>query len=198
MPPEEQRLIKRLKARDEDAFRELVRTHQNQVYNLVFRMLGHRAEAEDVAQEVFVTVFKAIDSFREESRRSTWLFRVAANHAKNRLKYLARRRGDRQASLDDLTDRELHQVPRPAHAQPDGAALSRELEAQIQSALATLEEEQRLVLVLRDMENLSYEEVSEITGLPLGTVKSRIHRARAALRAVLRQIEKAETTRAGK
>ena len=91
----ERRLIRRLRDRDERAFRELVEEHRDRVYNLTYRMLGNREEAEDVAQEVFITVFKSIDSFRGDAKLSTWLYRVTANHCKNRIKYLARRH-DRQ------------------------------------------------------------------------------------------------------
>src|SRR5450432_4495453 len=90
----ERLLIGRLKERDEQAFNEIVRAHGDKVFSLVYRMIGNRAEAEDLAQEVFVTVFKTVDSFRGESKFSTWLLRIAANHCKNRMKYLARRPTD--------------------------------------------------------------------------------------------------------
>ena len=87
----ERMLIRRLRDRDERAFRELVQEHRDRVYGLTYRMLGNRAEAEDVAQEVFIAVFKTVDQFREESKLSTWIYRVTVNHCKNRIKYLARR-----------------------------------------------------------------------------------------------------------
>jgi RNA polymerase sigma-70 factor (ECF subfamily) len=191
-PRDEKRLLRRLKARDERAFRELVELHQDMVYNLVFRMLGDREEARDVSQEVFVTVFKSIHTFRGDSQLSTWLYRVTANHAKNRIKYLARRGRERRQSLDDTTDGELHRAGADPGPSPVGVAVGRELEGMIQRALAALDEEQRLVIVLRDIENLSYEEISAITHLAMGTVKSRLHRARAALRVAL---EREETRR---
>src|SRR5438105_15699342 len=86
----ERLLIRRLQQRDEKAFQEIVRCYQHKIFNLVFRMIGNEQEAEDIAQEVFVTVFKAIDGFRGESLFSTWLYRIATNHCKNRLKYLVR------------------------------------------------------------------------------------------------------------
>ena len=91
----ERLFLTRLRARDERAFQELVRDYGDRVFNLVLRMVGNRAEAEDIAQEVFVTVFKSIETFRGESRFSTWLLRIAANHSKNRIKYLARRATDK-------------------------------------------------------------------------------------------------------
>ena len=93
-------LIRRLQQRDERAFAEVMRLYQHKVYNLVYRMIGSRSEAEDIAQEVFVTVFKTVDSFRGEAKFSTWLLRIAANHSKNRIKYLARRPTDARG-LDD-------------------------------------------------------------------------------------------------
>src|SRR5579884_2568197 len=97
----ERALLLRLRERDEEAFTEIVRDYQNKVYNLVFRMIGNRAEAEDLAQEVFVTVFKHVDQFRGDSKFSTWLFRIAANHCKNRIKYLSRRHSSANG-LDDI------------------------------------------------------------------------------------------------
>src|SRR6476620_2862783 len=102
----ERSLLRRLRERDERAFRELVEAHRDRVYNITFRMLGNRAEAEDVAQEVFIAVFKTIDTFREESKFSTWLYRVTVNHCKNRIKYLARRHDKNRDELDESTDTE--------------------------------------------------------------------------------------------
>src|SRR5579862_4049800 len=101
MPELERSLLRRLRDRDERAFRELVDQHRDRVFNITFRMLGNRAEAEDVAQEVFITVFKTIDSFREEAKLSTWLYRVTVNHCKNRIKYLARRHDRDRDELDE-------------------------------------------------------------------------------------------------
>lgn len=187
---DERRLIRRLKAREERAFREFVDIHQERVFNLVFRMLGNRQEAEDVSQEVFVTVFKAIGSFRGESKLSTWLYRIAANHAKNRLKYLARRRSRRQSSIDDVPEGELHRSTGALSQQPDRVAMGHQLEALVQRALTTMDEDYRLIIVLRDVENLSYDEIAEISGLAMGTVKSRLHRARAALKKELTRLQR--------
>ena len=175
----ERDLLARLRARDERAFRQLVTEHRNAVYNLTYRMLGNRAEAEDVAQEVFITVFKTIDSFREEAKFSTWLYRVTVNHCKNRIKYLARRHDRKRDDIDEagpaMTD------PNPQH-RPDHALSGMQTEKTLQEAVNSLDEEHRVLVVLRDIEDLSIEEICEITGLPDGTVKSRLHRARLALR----------------
>src|SRR4029077_1108344 len=99
----ERTLLRRLRHRDERAFRELIDDHRDRVFNITYRMLGNRAEAEDVAQEVFITVFKTIESFREESKFSTWLYRVTVNHCKNRIKYLARRHDRDRDELDETS-----------------------------------------------------------------------------------------------
>ncbi len=181
----ERLLLARLRERDEGAFDEVVRLHGDKVFNLVLRMVGNRAEAEDIAQEVFVTLFKSIDTFRGESKFTTWLLRIAANHSKNRIKYLARRATDR-GGLDGTPEGALAdqgEAPVQSHVEgPDRLLEAAQVEDIMQKAIAALDEDHRLVVVLRDIEELSYEEIGEITGLPEGTVKSRLHRARTALK----------------
>jgi RNA polymerase sigma-70 factor, ECF subfamily len=180
MADDERRLLERLWKRDEAAFNELVRRHQGPVFRLLERMLGNSAEAEDVAQDVFVSAFKAIDGFRGDSALGTWLYRIAANHGKNRLKYLARRGKTGVRELDEQTAA----VSAAADARPITPVEqveSQEAEGHLQQAFASLDEEQRLLLSLRDMENMSYEEIRQVTELPIGTVKSKLHRARLAL-----------------
>lgn len=180
----ERSLLRRLRDRDEHAFRELIDDHRDRVFNITYRMLGNRAEAEDVAQEVFITVFKTIESFREESKFSTWLYRVTVNHCKNRIKYLARRHDRDRDELDETSQATNGAVNgAPARiAAPDTALASAQMEKLLQQAIADLDDDQRAVVILRDVEDLSIEEICEITGLPDGTVKSRLHRARLVLR----------------
>ncbi len=179
----ERRLVRRLKQHDERAFREMVLTHQQQIYNIVFRMLNNTQEAEDLTQEVFVTVFKSIESFRGDSKLSTWLYRIAVNHCKNRFKYLSRRAYNATRSLDDVQEREKSDVPLHGEvSRPDKVLEGRRLEATIQREIANLDEDHRALIVLRDIQGLSYDEIGTITGLPAGTVKSRLHRARMALK----------------
>lgn len=180
----ERTLLRRLRDRDERAFRELLENHRDRVFNITYRMLGNRAEAEDVAQEVFISVFKTIDTFREESKFSTWLYRVTVNHCKNRIKYLARRHDRDRDELDETSQQQSGAIsgdPTRA-AQPDRALASAQMEKHLQEAIANLDDDHRVVVVLRDVEDLSIEEICEITGLPDGTVKSRLHRARLVLR----------------
>ena len=185
----ERTLLRRLRDRDERAFRDLLELHRDRVYNITFRMLGNRAEAEDVAQEVFISVFKTIDHFREESKFSTWLYRVAVNHCKNRIKYLTRRHDRDRDELDETSQQANGAVagaPLRA-AQPDRALEGAQMEKLLQDAIAMLDDDHRIVVVLRDIEDLSIEEICEITGLPDGTVKSRLHRARLVLRKKLQR-----------
>ena len=146
-------------------------------------MLGDRAEAEDVSQEVFVTVFKSIDSFRGESQLSTWLYRVTANHCKNRIKYLARRHHRKKQDIDDTREGDIIRPMSEQGARPDGAAEGNELERIIQQALTEIDDDHRVVIILRDIEQLPYAEIAGILDVAEGTVKSRLFRARAALKA---------------
>jgi len=184
----ERLLIGRLKERDEQAFNEIVRRYGDKVFNLVYRMIGSRAEAEDIAQEVFVTVFKTVDGFRGESKFSTWLLRIAANQCKNRIKYLSRRHTDGGEISDEQEGAVAVRGGSPLQAQiasPDVLLEAAELEELMQVAIGALDEEHRLLIVLRDVEELSYQEIGEITGLAEGTIKSRLHRARMAIKEFL-------------
>jgi RNA polymerase sigma-70 factor (ECF subfamily) len=189
MPPDdstERRFVERLQKHDERAFNELVEAYSPRVYRLVARMLGRREDAEDMAQEVFVQVFKGIGQFRGDSKLGTWIYRVAINLCKNRSKYLSRRQDDKQDALDAVADRQpLHQAKGVTSGQinrPDHLVEGMQMEAIMRKCIAELDPDFREALVLRDVEDLSYEEIIEITGVAEGTVKSRIHRARALLK----------------
>jgi RNA polymerase sigma-70 factor (ECF subfamily) len=182
MASDDEQFLERLRQRDEVAFGELVERNQGPVYRLLLRMLRNPAEAEDVAQDVFVSAFKALETFRGDSALSTWLYRIAQNHGKNRLKYLARR--SRETSRAPLARDEGtpgHSAHAPIDVRPDRTALAHEAERHLEQALSMLDDDQRELLELRDLEQLSYDEIVQLTGLPLGTVKSRLHRARLAL-----------------
>lgn len=181
--------VARLVARDETAFNHLVVTYERRVFALVYRMLGRRDEAEDLSQEVFVQVFKAIDQFRGESKLSTWVYRIAVNLCKNRTKYLARRHANEQDDLDAMDGRLPLTAAKGASvgdiARPDELVEGMQLEDIVRRSIARIDPDFREVLVLRDVEDMSYEEIAAITGLPDGTVKSRIHRARAQLKTMV-------------
>jgi RNA polymerase sigma-70 factor (ECF subfamily) len=166
-------LLERLRAGDPRAFEALVIAYQHRVFGVALRMLGSRAEAEEIAQEVFLRAHRALADFRGDARLSTWLYAIASRLCLNRLASPDRRvvRGD-----EALAD-----VPAPA---PDAAAAAEraELEAALRAAIAELPEDRRIVLVLRDVEGLSYEEIAEALALDPGTVRSRLHRARMQLK----------------
>ena len=182
-------LVERLVARDERAFNALVKAYERRVFALLLRMSGNASEAEDLAQEVFVQVFKAIGSFRGESKLSTWIYRIAINLCKNRSKYLRVRRTNEQDELEVLEQRgqptESRQPGAPYIARPDDVVAGKQIERIVQDAIFQLDPTFRECLILRDVEDLSYEEIGLITGLADGTVKSRIHRARTQLKDIV-------------
>jgi len=187
-------LLRRLRRRDPEAFREMVSRHQTPVYSLCLRMLGNPTEAEDVAQDVFVRCFMSIERFRGDSSLSTWLYRIAVNLCKNRLKHLSRRRWGLFDRFEELAERLLGERPGlgssmgEALPPPDAALTGSQTERLVQQALTTLDVEHRELLVLRDIEGLSYADVQAVTGLAEGTVKSRLHRARLALKAAYERL----------
>mgnify|MGYP001053737741 CR=1 FL=1 len=180
---EDARLVALTARGDASAFRTLVERYQDRIYGFTLRMLGDAGEAEDVAQDVFVTLYRHAASYRGDARVSTWLYRIAKNHALNRIKYLDRRGRGAKTALHLLRDE-----PEDGGRRPDQLHEERETLRHVQAALETLDEEFRVVVVLRDLEGLSYEEIAEITGLAKGTVKSRIHRGRATLASRLERL----------
>ena len=172
-------LVRRWQSGESQAFEKLVRRHQTRVFRLLLRMLGDREEAEDVAQETFLSLHRHGHRFRGEARFSTFVYRVAANAALNRRRTLGRRRARieglaaRQAAGDDLPS---------APPSPEDATAKRELAVQVRAALQLIAPPLRMPLLLYDLEDLSYAEIARVLDLAEGTVKSRIHRARRALR----------------
>lgn len=178
----DEELIERTKDGDDQAFQVLIHRYQNRVFSLVHRIVHMPEDTEDLAQEVFVTLHRSMANFRGECAFSTWMYRITVNHCKNRLKYLQRRNFHRADAIEETAESELNAPVSITFANPEQLLLGRELEGVIQKELSELEEEHRIVLILRDLEHLSYDEISDITGLALGTVKSRLHRARSALK----------------
>src|SRR5258705_408222 len=168
------RFLDRLRAGDVPAFEELVMTYQHRVFGVALRMLGSRAEAEEVAQEAFVRAHRALGEFRGDAKLSTWLYAITSRLCLNRLAS-GERRMTRQGedALLRLSD---------AGPRPDAALERRELESALGRAIAELPEDRRILVVLRHIEGLSYEEIAQVLELELGTVRSRLHRARADLK----------------
>ena len=185
-------LMARVAEEDERAFPELVRRYQGRVTNLVSRVLNDRECADDLAQEVFVRVFVHRRNYRRGSKFSTWLFTIAANLAKTEIRRRVRRRN--WFSLDAL--QEMLQDSAPQLADPTEGRESRmereQLRDAVGRAITAVPEKYRLSLVLRDIEGLSYEEIAQALGIPGGTVRSRINRARSMLKRKLQPLLRQE------
>lgn len=179
-------LCRRVAEGDGRAFNELVELYQHRIYAFCARMVGDAHEAEDLAQDVFLLVYRHAGEFREESSFTTWIYRIARNVTLNRIRYLDRRGRQSKRSLDEVGEDRLGTT----QGGPDDLIEGRQTAALIQDAISRLPEQQRVVVVLRDIEGLSYEDIVAVTGLAEGTVKSRIHRARSALAARLSRIFK--------
>lgn len=180
-------LLARLRRGDSDAFELLVHTHQDRLYDFCVRMVGDREEAHDLVQEIFVSVHQNVRRFREDAKLSTWLFRITKNHCINRLKYLNRRGRGRSDEYDETTA--LFTEGGGTVPGPDAALESSRERARVQWAISQLEPDARMLVALRDIEGLSYDEIIDITELPEGTVKSRLHRAREKLAEILGRLE---------
>lgn len=180
-------LLARLRRGDPDAFELLVRTHQDRLYDFCVRMVGDREEAHDLVQEIFVSVHQNVRRFREDAKLSTWLFRITKNHCINRLKYLKRRGRGRSEEYDETSA--LFTEGGGTVPGPDAALESARERARVQWAISQLDPDARMLVALRDIEGLSYEEIIDITELPEGTVKSRLHRAREKLADLLGRLE---------
>ncbi len=176
----EQEWIEAARQGDERAFAELVRTYESKVYHLALRMCGNREDALEIAQEAFLSAWRGLPFFREESSFATWLYRLTTNAA---IDFLRRdKRSAAGPSLDD--DETFTQVPDPAPS-PHSRAEQKELREALAAGLATLTPEHRQVLLLRELQGMRYEEIAQALDLDIGTVKSRIARAREKLRKYL-------------
>jgi RNA polymerase sigma-70 factor, ECF subfamily len=180
-------LVQRCATGDEDACAELVAAHQRMVYQLSLHLLGDHNEALDLSQEVFLRVFRTIRGFRGQSALRTWIYRIVINQASNRQRWWRRRRRAQQVSFEQHV--ELHgDLPGTRRLDsPDAVLGQKELAGRIQTALEHLPFDQRTVIVLREIDGLSYEEIAYSLNVAVGTVKSRLARAREQLRTELRQ-----------
>jgi RNA polymerase sigma-70 factor, ECF subfamily len=176
----EEALVRRAQAGDRDAFRSLYQAYQDRVFATAYRIAGDRETAADLTQEVFVKVFEELPGFRFGSRFSTWLYRVAANHAINKASETAR-----HARLNERVARD-----RPSMAPATPPARDRFADERIQAALGGLSVKLRAVTVLRYLEGLSYDEIAETLDLSVGTVKSRLFLAHATLKEALDDLVK--------
>ena len=176
----EQELIAAARRGSDDAFAELVRQYEKRVYHLALRMSGSREDADEIAQEAFLSAWRGLKFFRGESSFSTWIYRLTTNAA---IDYLRRER--KQGQSVSLDDEETFAEPPARDPGPQGQAERRELRRLLQQGLLSLSAEHRQVLLLRELEGMSYEEIAVQLELDLGTVKSRIARGREKLRKYL-------------
>ena len=172
----------------EEAFNRLVLAHQQKAYNIAFRFLGNNEDANEVAQDAFVSVYRNLRKFRGHSSFQTWLYTIIMNLARNRYRKMKRRKEDRKISLDAPIangDGETARDVPDTSLSPDRGLHGKEIQQKLQEALEMIEPEHRQVVILRHIECLSYVEIAEILGCAEGTIKSRLHRARHELRSLL-------------
>ncbi len=185
MGQNEQYLLKKAKAGDVAAFEELVESYQKKMFNLAYRIVGNPDDAADMVQEALIRIFRSIVKFKEQSSFSTWIYRITTNVC---LDELRRRKSKKEFSLDQEIHGEEGDMQRQIKSDdilPDAAAEREELRGVVNDAINSLPEDQRIVISLRDIQGLSYNEISQVLDCPEGTVKSRINRARNALKNIL-------------
>lgn len=184
---QEKALIEKSKNGDSQAFEELISSYQKKVLNLAYRMLGSVSDAEDAAQEIFIKVFRSLYSFNEQSAFSTWIYKVATNVCLDILRKRKRQNGGAMISINryNSQDDEYELPIEDTAPSPYEEAQKKEAMRALGSALDLLSEEQRAVIVMRDINGLSYEEIADVMECSLGTIKSRINRSRLALRKLL-------------
>jgi RNA polymerase sigma-70 factor, ECF subfamily len=187
LPAAEGRLVEQCLCGDGSAFARLVSLHEGMVFNLSLRLLGDREEARDLAQDVFLQVFRTLDRFRGRSSLKTWIYRITVNLCRNRSRWWRRRRRSQWCRIEDLSRAEESQL---STARAEGGTPFDHVERQdrarhVQRALLDVSFEHRSVLILREVEGLSCEEIASALGIAPGTVKSRLARGREALRRAL-------------
>jgi len=184
-------LVDECRRGDSAAFDELIRRYKDRIYNVVYRFLGNHEDTLDVCQEVFVRAYRGIEAFQGKAKVYTWLYSIASNLARNRLRDGSRKGRDKGSSLETLEETAPGVVQEAAstHRTPRDAAAAQELDSVLQASLEELPDHYRMAFVLRTFEDLSYEEIADAMGCPPGTVKSRLNQARKMLRERLRELE---------
>jgi RNA polymerase sigma-70 factor (ECF subfamily) len=183
---QDQRLISGLQAGEQDAYERLIQRFQTPVYNLAWRLLNDPADASDVVQEVFLKIFRNVGHFRGDSSLRTWVYRIAVNESHNRRRWLFRHRRGETGIEETFEDSETREKPlMDAGETPFDFTMNREAQLLLEEGLAAINPVFRASLVLREVEDMSYEEIAEILEVSIGTVKSRIMRGREALRRYL-------------
>ena len=184
----DERLIAQAQRGEANAFGQLVERHQDALFNGICRMVSHREDAEDLAQESFVKAFRSIASFQGRSRFYTWLYSIAINVVISHRRKMASRRRSAHVSLHEGPTGQPGIDVLDRSDPPEAATERREVGERIEQAIAELDDDYRTVVVLRDIEGFDYESIAQVLGCPQGTVKSRLHRARLALRELLKDM----------
>ncbi len=187
---EESELVRRCVRGSREAYDVLVKKYYKKIYNLAYRFVGDAEEANDLAQDIFVAAYQNLKKFRGDSKFSTWLFQIASNRGKNRFKYL-KRRGffANRGRSDSEDDRESLQRDLPDQSSnPEAMLAGKQVQKIVQDAIDELEPDHKEIVILRDIEGFSYEEIAQILNLPEGTTKSRLHRARMVVKEKLKKV----------
>ena len=183
--------VHRCKKGDVDAFEEIVRKYQKKMFNISYRMTGDYNDAAEVVQDAFLSAYRNIKDFKGKSKFSTWLHSIIINLSRNKLKQLRTRSYWEDCSLDDPLETENGEVnPEPVSNNPSAhdRLEQRERRQEILKCVSTLEAEFRETIILRDMQGFSYDEISDMLNIAIGTVRSRLHRARLALKDCLKKL----------
>jgi len=188
---EDYEFVSLCKKGDVDAFEVLVKKHQKRMFNIAYRMMGNYEEASEIVQDAFVSAYRGIKNFRGRAKFSTWLYTIVINLAKNRLKQLKARLHHEKYSIDNPIPTHESQI----HGEPASSDLSalerlekRETQQKVQGCIDSLDGEFKEVLVLKDIQGFSYDEISDLLKVPEGTVKSRLFRAREAVKDCLKKV----------
>ena len=186
----DEELVARCNSGDREAFNELVLKYQKKIFNVAYRFVGDQEEANDLAQEIFAAAYQNLKKFRGDSKFSTWLFQIATNRGKNRFKYLKRRGffANKSSQNQDEDGESYQKVVPDFSTNPENILSSRQVQKVVQEAIEALEPDHRGIVILRDIEGFSYEEIAQMLDLPEGTTKSRLHRARMVIKEKLKKV----------
>ncbi len=187
---DDEELVARCNRGDREAFNELVLKYQKKVFNVAYRFVGDQEEANDLAQEIFAAAYQNLKKFRGDSKFSTWLFQIATNRGKNRFKYL-KRRGffvNKSSQIQDDEGENYQKAVPDFSTNPENLLASRQIRKVVQEAIEGLEPDHKEIVILRDIEGFSYEEIAQMLDLPEGTTKSRLHRARMVIKEKLKKV----------
>jgi len=173
-----------------DSFDALVEKYYKKIYNLAYRYVGDPEEANDLSQEIFTAAYQNLKKFRGDAKFSTWLFQIATNRGKNRFKYLKRRgyfTSKSQSEGDDERETQQREVP-DFSTNPETMLAGKQIQKIVQDAINELDPDHKEIVILRDIEGFSYEEIAQVLNLPEGTTKSRLHRARMVVKEKLKRV----------